>query len=329
LPLLSVRGDVEHALAKNFGYDVPSIDRARSYFLKRIKKDLKKMAASFDHDSSDELIAASLAKRVERSISICIDKLAKSTAQDLELMPLIDSWQMSRNPDDFDKICVFFDAAMKRYVHFANPDVVFDNTQASQLEFMAELIFQRNEVEKAVDSFLRQDENPSPSSYIVDWLFADATRKRRKSISRINNEVLMDDINVLIPETQSNDSLFNPVTLSGRIKESFGISGEAFAELIISIGQRADRGLPLEPAQALEKLLGYECDASFPLEHRVYAIYLRDYKNMGLPSICRIMSNDPFNLKGLTVRKLTDIMNKFRSKVRIGLAAGASKEVFW
>jgi hypothetical protein len=124
------------------------------------------------------------------------------------------------------------------------------------------------------------------------------------------------DISVSDTSKSPENIIFGDATLSELIEESFGISGDAFASLILSIAESAKSGISNDSASILQKLLDYKCDNKFPFDLRVYALTLRDYHKIGIQEILSILIAPPFSLKGLTAAKLSDFLNKLREKIR-------------
>jgi hypothetical protein len=322
VPALEIEGSIAHAIAKNFSYKVPSIPRVTDYFMRSCKKNLKRQLASIS-SKPNGYIASLMVNIVDSSINTCVSNLKASIKQDAILYPLIEEWYNTKSKDTFSEICNILEAPITKNATWANPGVKLVGD-----ELASEIYLMRSYVQDAINLFFKQTKNPAPSSFICNHLLTTSTRLRRNILGIQHYEVYGESEYLFITDTSTSpEQLYFPdPTLCNMIKECYNISGEDFAKLIISTALSVKKEIPSQSESTLQKLLDYRCNKKFPFALRIFALYMRDYCKMGIPEILKTLVDPPFMLAHMTVKELSDYLNKLREKIREKLEKGNSNE---
>jgi hypothetical protein len=276
-----------------------------------VNKSLKRYITSLEQEIDDAALVKGIAHCIRVTLNTCRQKLSAYMKQDELLMQLIE-----RNENVLDEISGFFE--LRNYARWANP-----NAKDGQME--AEVFIEKCVLKEAILAFSRQTENDSPSSFIANYLFKDATAKRRKELDYLTHEDII-DIHMTAAKPAVSTS-----KISAMLQEGFGFTSTEFFLLLRKAAENqmrtASKPFDINPMAILRELLRYRCGDDFPLEQRVLAVYLRDAKGYSCSRICEILRAEPYKLESLNERKLSDILDKFRRKIRSRLEASLkSKE---
>ncbi|MDR1537137.1 MAG: hypothetical protein LBU32_03920 [Clostridiales bacterium] len=329
IPIFSIEADIEAAVADSFASSICSSgDSIRKYIMRGVRMGIKKLLLSgLDEDSEDAFLSEAIVETVERAASRCVSKLKSYNSQDALLIPLVEAYNKGAGDKDkaFDEIAKMFSQALKNNIRWANP-----GNRAEGLDFEAELILERDVLRMAVQSYCHEADNQSPSQHIANELFKESSKRRRSELDCKRIEHSADFEEALNLKSQVE---FSMPALGELIGKSFGITQEEFCGLIFDIAlEQEERKKNKSPSEKthesdalknLKALVKYKCGIEFPLEMRIYAIYLRDCKEMKCEEICNILKGSPFFLQGLDNRKLSDVLDKTHRKIRKAILDGS------